>query len=287
MSCNILNVEQGSDKWLKLREENYRTASRTPIVCGVSPFQTKEQLAMQLRGEYEPYYSQAMKQGNDLEDEVRTLAEIKFNETFKPLVGIKDGYLASLDGINFSQDTIIEIKVSEKTFNDILNDTVPDVYYYQIQHQMMVFDTVDQAYLVAYNPKTNQTAYSKPILPDMQVIKEIKEAWGKFDKEKDKLTVKEFDLSDNADFENAVAEYKRCLEIEEKAKKNTVDAREKLLCFYHGAKTFGYGVTISKSSDSKSIKYADLYKENKALFKDIDMSKYESVKKGSFKISVK
>ena len=110
MSYEIINVEQNSQEWHDLREQNYKTASRTPIVCDVSPFQTKVQLAMQLRGEYEPYYNKAMQLGNQLEDEVRTLAEIKFNDTFNPLVGFKDGYLASLDGINFEKDTIIKMK---------------------------------------------------------------------------------------------------------------------------------------------------------------------------------
>ncbi|TLP41067.1 lambda-exonuclease family protein [Arcobacter arenosus] len=287
MSCNILNLKQGSELWHKTRLEHYKTASRTPIVCGVSPFQSKEQLAMQLRGEYEPFYSKAMQMGNEFEDDVRTLAEMKFNDTFKPLVGIKDDYLASLDGINFSRDTIIEIKVSEKTFNDLKDGIIPDVYYFQIQHQMMVFDEVDQAYLVAYNPKTCETAYSKPILPDMEAILFIKESWKRFDEEKDTLKVEEFDMSENDEFLMAVDNYKLHMKELEEAKEKAEDAKKALLEFYQGGKTFGGGVTISYTKPSKSVNYSQLYKDNKALLKDVDLSKYEGERKGSFRVSVK
>lgn len=283
----IINVEQNSQEWHDLREENYKTASRTPIVCGVSPFQTKEQLAMQLRGEYEPFYSKAMQLGNQLEDEVRLLAEAKLNDTFMPLVGIKDNFLASLDGINFERDTIIEIKVSEKTFNDIKNNNLPDVYVYQIQHQMMVFDTVDQAYLVAYNPKTKELAISKPILPAGAYIMEIQHKWQEFDNEKDTLTVKEFDLSDNAKYLEAVEEFKRYKLQHDKAKEQLDKAKDKLYGFYGGGKTFGGGVTISYAKASKTINYSNIYKDNKDLLKDVELDKYTSEKKGSFRVTAK
>ena len=283
----IINVEQGTQEWHDLRAKYYKTASRTPIVCGVSPFQTKEQLAMELRGEYKPFYNKAMQLGNQMEDEVRQLAEIKLNDNFKPMVGIRDGYLASLDGINLDMDTIIEIKVSKHTFNKLVNDEIPDNYYYQIQHQMMVFDSVDQAYLVAYNPETQETAYSTPITPDMEYINDIKSKWEEFDKEKDTLKVESFDLSNDTKWLRVTDEYKKAL-IELEVAKNKVDElKEELQTFWAGAKTFGNGVTISKSKDSNKIKYENIYKDNKELLKDVDISKYQTTKKGSFRVTVK
>jgi predicted phage-related endonuclease len=248
---------------------------------------SREQLAMNLRGEYEPYYSAAMKQGNDLEDMVRTKANDLLQELFMPMVAVKDGYLASLDGLNFDKDTLIEIKVSEKTFNDIVREDLPKHYLSQIHHQMMVVDTVKIGYLVAYNPKTEKIAISEPIKRDRKKQLDIKLAWRSFEDEKDTLSINESNLSEDKDFLDAVKEFKESKSLVDEATVRLNQAKEKLQSFHKGVKTFGGGVTISLSKDSKSIKYADIYKDNKTLFKDVDLSKYESIRKGSFRIVVK
>ena len=284
---NIINVEQGTQEWHDLRAKFYKTASRTPSVMDSNPFMSKEQLAMNLRGEYEPFYSKAMRQGNELEDKVREQANILLDDLFMPMVGEDGNFLASLDGINFNRDTIIEIKVSEKTFNDIQNDTIPLNYMHQIIHQMMVFDSVEIAYLIAYNPKTEEIAISNPINKNVTLENKIIKAWQEFDLVKDTLKVNEFDMSDNKRFNKAVEEFKSCKLEADKINEKLSEAKNKLYAFYQGGKTFGNGVTISYSKPSKSIKYADIYKQNKDKLKDIDMTKYESEKAGSYKITVK
>ncbi len=281
----IVNVEQGSQEWHDLRAKHYKTASRTPSVMNTSPFMSREQLAMNLRGEYTPFYSNAMRQGNDLEDMVRLKAETLMGDSFMPMVAVNKEYLASLDGLNFDKDTLIEIKVSEKTFNDIKNcGDLPENYLLQIHHQMMVVDTVRTGYLVAYNPKTEEIAISEAIGRSKQDYLEIKTAWDKFDDEKDTLKVLEFDLSDNKYFMEAAEEFKAAKQIADAGNEVLAKAKEKLYKYYKGGKTFGGGVTVSYAKESTSTKWADVVKDNKKLLKDVDMSKYESKKAASYKI---
>ena len=283
----IINVEQGTQEWHDLRAKYYKTASRTPSVLNESPFMSREQLAMNLRGEYEPFYSKAMRQGNDLEDMVRERVNELLQDTFMPLVGCKGEYLASLDGINFEKDTLIEIKVSKKTFEAIKEDDIPMNYLLQIQHQMMVFDTVDTGYLAAYNPDTEEIAISRPIVPNMIVIDSIREGWDSFDKEKDTLIVKEFDLSEDKFFKSAAEDYKVAKRISDEKTEILNKAKEKLCQFYKGGKTFGAGVTVSYAKESKTVSYSNIYKDNKELLKDVDLTKYTTLKKASFRITAK
>jgi len=284
----VINVEQGSQEWHDLRAKHYKTASRTPSVMNASPFMSREQLAMNLRGEYTPFYSNAMRQGNDLEDMVRLKAESLMGDSFMPMVAVNEGYLASLDGLNFDKDTLIEIKVSEKTFNEIKNcGDIPDHYLIQIHHQMMVIDTVQTGYLVAYNPKTEEIAVSIPITRSEQDYIEMKAAWEKFDDEKDTLKVLEFDLSNDEEFMKEVENFKKSKENADIAKLKLDEAKRRLHSFHKGGKTSGGGVTVSFSKESISLKYADIYKDNKQMLKDIDLTKYKAVKDGSYKVTVR
>ena len=113
------DIQQGEADWHKLRSEFYKTASRTPAILGLSPFSNKEKVAQEIKFGVKQFYSKAMQRGNDLEDMVRDLAGEHFKDVFMPTVGSNKGYLASLDGINFEEDTIIEIKVSDKTYGRI------------------------------------------------------------------------------------------------------------------------------------------------------------------------
>lgn len=111
----IINVEQGTQEWHDLRAKYPRTASRTPIVMGCSPFSNWDKLAAEIKFDVKPYYSKAMQLGNELEDMVRERANAQLGDVFMPIVGINGDFLASLDGINLEMDTIVEIKVSKHT----------------------------------------------------------------------------------------------------------------------------------------------------------------------------
>ena len=276
----IDDIHQGSDEWHKLRSENYKTASRTPAVLGISPFNNKEKLAQEIKFDIKPFYSKAMQLGNELEDKVRELANIHLEDVFMPTVGIRDGFLASLDGINFSEDTIIEIKVSDKTFEDIEKGTIPNHYYAQIQHQMMVFCSVEKAFLVAYSPTKDKIIVSETITRDKEFHKTICEEWSKFD---EFMKTYEMPVKNEIDDSEAVVlalelfeinEQKKALEVREKA------IKEELLKVATGEKTIIGNLTISKQKGTKKIDYVKLINDKQVDVSDID--NYTTYNKDNF-----
>lgn len=273
------NIEQGSQEWHDLRAKHIRTASRTPIVLGISPFGNIEKLAKEIKFNIFPFQNKAMQQGNDLEDTVRELVNKKFSDYFMPTVGINDNYLASLDGINFDEDTIIEIKVSEKTFEEVKAGKIPDYYMAQIQHQLMVFDMAKKAFLIAYSPSKEEIAISKPIYFEGDYEIQIKAAWDSFEKY---LETYELPQANSLEDGEAVAlalelfevnEQKKQLELKEK------ELKEKLTTFVSSDKTTIGNLTISKQKGSKKIDYVRLISEKEVDVSDID--KYTSYAKES------
>lgn len=253
-------LEQGSDEWHELRATCQKTASRTPIVLGLSPFSNIEKLAQEIKFGIKPYYSKAMQDGNNFEDYVRDMANEYFEDVFMPTVGVRNGFLASLDGINLEEDTIIEIKVSEKTFDEVKSGKVPDYYYSQIQHQMMVFSSVEKAYLVAYSKSRDEIAVSDTIKKDDDYHNIICNEWAKF---KEYLATYEMPQVDNLEDNRAnslalelfeINEQKKQLELKEK------ELKEKILEFVTTDKTTIGNLTISKSK-RKTVEYAKLLNE--------------------------
>lgn len=267
------NIEQGSQEWHDLRAKYTRTASRTPVVLGLSPFSKVDKLAQEIKFGIKPYYSAAMRQGNDLEEMVRELANEALKDEFIPTVGVNGEYLASLDGINLDQDTIIEIKVSEKTYTDIENNKIPDYYLAQIHHQMMVFETVKTAFLVAYNPKINKLIFSKPITRNetfQRHVDRIKTAWSEFD---EFIASYELPEADKIDDTKSLSLAKELFEISEK--KKLLDAREKeikeiLSQELVSDKTVIGNLIISKQKGAKKIDYVKLINDKQVDVSDID-----------------
>lgn len=261
---------QGSEEWHDLRAKYQRTASRTPVVLGLSPFSNAEKLAQEIKFGIKPYYSKAMQDGNNLEDYAREMTNGFFDDVFIPTVGVRGEYLASLDGINFAEDTIIEIKVSEKTYEEVKAGKIPNYYLAQIQHQMMVFNKVEKAYLVAYSPSNDDIAVSEPIIFDGDFEIQIKKSWAEFE-----AYLKDYEMPQANNLEDSTAinlamelfeinEQKKQLEAKEKA------IKEQLTSFVSADKTTIGNLTISKQKGAKKIDYVKLINDKNVDISDID-----------------
>lgn len=258
-------LEQGTDAWHDMRAKYIKTASRTPIVLGHSPFSNWDKLAQEIKFGIKPYYSKAMQDGNDLEDMVREKANEYFTDIFMPSVGVQNDLLASLDGINFAEDTIIEIKVSEKTFQDIKSGTIPKHYLWQIKHQMQVFDSVKKGYLVAYSKELDEIIVSDPIFKDDSFGNDffiIVEAWNRFEE-----FLETYELPNNETVEDieALTLASKLFEVNQKIKdlqEKEKQLKEQLSPFAASSKTMIGNLTISKIT-RKTIEYAKLLNELK------------------------
>ncbi len=133
------DVEQGSPDWLALRE-GYCTASKAPDVMGCGYGKTDTTSA----------YTQALfAKGHEAEANIRPLIEasyLNFQTLDTPTItAIVDGVplLASLDG--FANGFVWECKLANfaepsKNALMVINGECPEIYYWQIQQQMLLAD---------------------------------------------------------------------------------------------------------------------------------------------------
>ena len=146
----IIDLKQGSDEWKAFRRSKIG-ASMAGTIMGVNPWETKLDLWESIINGDEKVPTEAMIRGSQLESKARD----EFNSLFRaehqfhPIVVQHDQYdwlIASLDGWNGEE--CVEIKCpGEKTHNIALSNKIPDYYYPQLQHQMMVTDTKVCTYL--------------------------------------------------------------------------------------------------------------------------------------------
>ena len=146
-----------------------------------------------------------MKRGHDLEDQVRNHAEAFFGRAFNPECWVNGQYMASLDGIDETRDTVLEIKVSDRTFKDLAAGNIPEYYYAQIQQQLFC-SPATVGYLYVYSPEKDEYICSAPIQEMPMYMDSIDEAWVKFDElEIDEHTP--VDRSDDGAIVNLFGEY--------------------------------------------------------------------------------
>ena len=105
----IVNLVQGSAEWHEHRR-THRNASETPVVLGVSPWQTPYQLWQQKLSLAKAEATKAMLRGSELEPAARAAYERRTGLVMKPLVIVDGEYSASLDGFTLAGDRIVEIK---------------------------------------------------------------------------------------------------------------------------------------------------------------------------------
>ena len=170
---------QGSKEWLEFRSNRFG-ASEVNSMLERSQFtpKNKKELAEVKLGHRKVFYNNAMRDGNNFEDRAREIACSELGDVFMPDVFVYDGnekIIASLDGINFEGDTLIEIKVSNKDINELR-----EYYYYQIQQQLLC-SGAKWAYLVVYDKHSDTIEVSQEIKPDLEAFNIIVKGWEEFE----------------------------------------------------------------------------------------------------------
>lgn len=140
----LRQLEQGSPEWHAFRAV-HRQASETPALMGCSPWfpKTPVQLARVKRGLDVIEDNPAMKHGRDNEQKAREWCERNLGEAMSPCVVVDGEYAASLDGLTFDRETILEVKAppngrSSHLYQETQAGRIPPNYMWQMQHQLMV-----------------------------------------------------------------------------------------------------------------------------------------------------
>lgn len=174
-----ISLEQGSQAWLDYRKSKIM-ATDTPIILGSNPWKTKLELWEEKLSFRPPVeMNDAMLRGQKLEPEARELANKEINIEFSPCVIESDNehwLAASLDGISNCGKYILEIKCpKDTTHDDALDNRIPEYYFDQIQHQLLV-SKCDIAYYFSYRPERKDKPYAIiEVYPDLEKQSKILE----------------------------------------------------------------------------------------------------------------
>ncbi len=138
----IVKLVQGSPAWHEHRAK-HRNASETAIVVGESPWQTPYQLWELRTGRQQQIVTPAMARGSALEPAARSAYEALTGYVMQPLVLVEGDYSASLDGLTFDGELLVEIKCPVKgrdssLWQQVSQGQIPSHYRWQLEHQFMV-----------------------------------------------------------------------------------------------------------------------------------------------------
>lgn len=168
-----MKLQQDTNSWHAWRNKGLGS-SDAPIIMGCSPYSNMLELGLYKRGLKKQDNSNfGTERGKKLEPEARAYFELRFDMEFSPAVFEHDQFdflRCSLDGWNEKKKIILEIKCAGKSDHELaIEGTVPNKYYWQIQHQFMVSGGKKALY-ASYHPEhypKGATIWMKPNLVDI------------------------------------------------------------------------------------------------------------------------
>lgn len=157
-NVQVVNIEQDTDEWLEWRNKGIGSSDVALLMSPDPVFDRTIRTLWEQRIGYQRTVkldNEHIKRGKDLEPIIRDKVCDILNMHFTPecIERLDAPYLrASLDGINYSDNCILEIKApSEKYFNEYLKSwKIPENYYLQMQYQMLV-SNASYGYFAFYN----------------------------------------------------------------------------------------------------------------------------------------
>ncbi|MEP7216435.1 MAG: lambda-exonuclease family protein, partial [Anaerolineaceae bacterium] len=256
----ICRLVQGSAEWHEHRRK-YRNASETPIVMGVSPWQTPYQLWQQKLGLVQPEVNTAMLRGTELEPAARAAYEALTGLVMQPLVLLDGEYSASLDGLTLAGDRILEVKCPFKgrdstLWKAVAEGQLPEHYRWQVQHQLMV-TRAEVADVFVFD---GQEGILLAVAPEASIWPRICAAWDEFaryvaDAQAPPLTDRDTRLRDDPEWLEAAAKYVALRTAYDELGAKVDAAKERLVAQSSHAKEQGGGVTVTKHWKRGNVEY--------------------------------
>ena len=205
-------MEQGSQEWKDLRRTKIG-ASDAAAILGICPYRTPYMLWEEKVLGKEQEQNSAMARGTAKESEARAcfekltgmpvLPNIAFHHQFKWM-------MASLDGISFDGNMILELKCPNKEVHALAEKgIIPPHYMAQVQHQLVVTGAA-KGYYFSYNGERGALV---EVFPDEKFIAKMIKEEEKFyklmvDKEPPELTDRDYIVKEEKSFLDLMEEYK-------------------------------------------------------------------------------
>jgi putative phage-type endonuclease len=136
----LINLKQGTQEWLQWRRSGIG-ASDAPTIMNENRFKSPEKLLYEKMNNIDVEKNEKMRIGTELEPEARSIYEKTRKRAVKPICiqSIASPWLiASLDGMSDDFKYVVEIKCGKSAYYKACCGSVPDYYYGQLQHQLMI-----------------------------------------------------------------------------------------------------------------------------------------------------
>ena len=140
MEYKEILLKQGSSAWLSWRNEGIG-ASDASTIMGENRFKSPQALLHEKKHQINKPPNAAMMEGTRLEPQARMAYVKAVGFDVEPLCVESFEYpwlRASLDGISQKRDSLVEIKCGKSAMREAQRGIIPEYYYGQIQHQLMI-----------------------------------------------------------------------------------------------------------------------------------------------------
>lgn len=279
-----LKLDQGSHEW-KVRRRMSVTGSDAKIIMGHDPRgKSIDKLILQkLELEPEEEVNDFMKMGVMLEPLARDVFCKETGILMVPSVHCHDTFtwaMCSTDGINFDEDTILEIKCGMKAFELLENDIIPDYYIDQIQHNLWVTGATTCYYMAYWKDEW----IIKVVQRDEAYIQTLVEKETEFyellaNADKEALGIEE---RDDEAFHEAAIKYAEALALQKRATALVDEAKKDLIALVENRGAYGFGVKITRCSRKGEVDYKMIPE-----LIGIDLDKYRKEKSFYWKFDIK
>lgn len=251
-------LKQGSPDWHEWRR-NGIGSSDAPVIMGVSPWKSIHELWREkVEGVALSHPNPAQQRGLDLEHTARLWYENVANEVMQPATHTHpqfDWMRASLDGVSFDGQRILEIKCPGKADHEIaMRGHLPEKYIPQVQHLL----AVSGAHVCDYFSFDGKTGVIVSVAVDHEYIAKLIEAEAKFWEAVCTKTPPEGGISirDDAEWLQAANEYRKCARQQADAEAALKAAREHLESLAGDKDCQGAGITLTRVTTKGNVDYA-------------------------------
>lgn len=266
-------MKQRTDEWLEYRRSRIGS-SDAPIIMGVSPWRTPHQLWLDKLMGKELEITPAMQRGIDLEDDARKLFELMTGLIVAPTViecEERPWQIASLDGMTFEKDAIVEIKCTGKNNHVIAqNGKVPEHYYPQLQHQLAVTG-LQMVYYFSFDGENGvivKVERNEEYIANL-IVKELEFYLLLVDSEPPPIGPKDMQEIDDPKWKIVVEEYIELTQQLKTCEKREEELKDQLIHLSKGNSVIGSGLRLAKFIQKGKVDY-----EKIPQLQDIDLNQY-------------
>jgi putative phage-type endonuclease len=250
-----INVEQGSQEWLALRN-NMVGASDAPVIMEMSPWTTPYQLWQRKMGLVEVAQTEVMKRGLDLEPIAREQFIESVGYNLSPTVALHDSIpymMASFDGLSESGEVAVEIKCPGREDHEkAMDGIIPEKYIPQLMHQMEVAG-IQSMFYFSFNERSSRILQ---IEKDENFIKKMidkeKAFWDCMQNlEAPELVEKDYIRREDEEWAQLAKEWIEISKIEDRKEQ----IRKKLIALSGKSNSMGAGIKLSKIPRKGNVDY--------------------------------